>query len=97
MAMYFNHTHEHDALYEVKQYSFQFQGEDVANIFVHDLLNGTYRFEIRFTDGRVPPIQQVVASADASLPHIPATFSSLQETLQAAIDEVTVRCEMYLA
>lgn len=95
--MYFNFTHEGDALYEVKQFNFQFQQEEVATIFIHDLLNGTYRFDIRFTDGRMPLEHQAIASADASLPHIPPTFSSLQETLQAAIDEATARCETYLA
>lgn len=93
--MYFNYTRKGDRIYEVKQYNFQFQAQDVATIFIHDFLDGTYRFDIRFTDGRIPLEEQAIASADASLPHIPATFTSLQETLQAAIDEATLRSEKY--
>lgn len=95
-CMYFNFKNKGDQLYEVKQYNFHFKDENIAFIFVHDYLDGTYGFEIRFTDGRIPVAQQTIVSSDAILSHIPDRFNSLHETLQGAIDEATARAGKFI-
>ncbi|OCS88669.1 hypothetical protein [Caryophanon tenue] len=94
--MYFNYKHPQDELYKVSHYQFEYGGEPIATIDVHDNLNGKYRFIIRFTDGRIPLEHQTIASNDAHLAHIPAVFHSLHETLQSAIDEATTIATQFI-